>query len=113
MNNGYYIIMILCALISAVSQLLLKQSARKKHKSWLYEYLNCRVIISYSLFFAVLLANTYAYTKVEMKYGAVIDSLGYLFIMIFSWLILKEKITRRKLLGNLIIILGVIVYTMP
>ena len=42
---------------------LLKQSAGKKHKSWIYEYLNWRVITAYGIAFSVLLLNTYAYTK--------------------------------------------------
>ena len=41
-----------------------------------------------------------------MKYGAVIDSFAYVFVLLMSWLILKEKITKGKLIGNMIIIAG-------
>lgn len=97
---------------SAMSQILLKKSANKEHKSWIYEYLNWRVILAYFIFFSVLLVNTYAYTQVDMKYGAVIDAFTYVFVMILSWLILREKFTKWKLIGNLIIIAGVIIYTL-
>lgn len=97
---------------SAMSQILLKKSANKEHKSWIYEYLNWRVILAYFIFFSVLLVNTYAYTQVDMKYGAVIDAFTYVFVMILSWLILREKFTKWKLIGNLIIVAGVIIYTL-
>ena len=99
--------------LSAVSQILLKKSAQKVYKNPLFEYLNWRVITAYGIFFGVLLLNTYAYTQVDMKYGPVIDTFTYVFVLLLSWLILKEKITKGKLIGNLIIILGVVIYTLP
>ena len=59
--------MLICTVFSAVSQILLKQSANQKHESTLKEYLNWRVITAYLIFGSVLLANTYAYTQVDMK----------------------------------------------
>ena len=97
---------------TAISQILLKQSAQKTYKHPIYEYLNWRVIVAYGMFFGVLLLNTYAYSKVDLKYGPVIDSFAYVFILILSWLILKEKISKGKLIGNLIIIAGILIYTM-
>ena len=94
-------------------QILLKQSANQEHESTLKEYLNWRVITAYLIFGAVLLVNTYAYTQVELKYGPVLDTFTYVFVLILSWLVLKEKITRGKLIGNLLIVAGVLIYTMP
>lgn len=99
-------------LFTAVSQILLKQSADKTYRHPIFEYLNWRVILSYGIFAGVLLLNTYAYTKVDMKYGAVIDTFSYVFVMILSLLILKEKMTKRRLIGNLIIMTGVFIYTL-
>lgn len=96
---------------SAMSQVLLKKSANKTHKKAIYEYLNWRVIVAYFIFFAVLLVNTYAYTGADMKYGAVIDGFTYVFVMLLSWLILREKFTKWKLIGNLIIVAGILIYT--
>ena len=47
-----------------------------------------------------------------MKYGAVIDTFSYVFVMVLSYFILKEKFTKGQLIGNLIIITGVMVYTL-
>ena len=69
--------------------------------------------MAYGIFFGVLLVNTYAYTQVDMKYGAVIDTFSYVFVMVLSWLLLRERFTRRKVLGNLVIMVGVLIYTLP
>ena len=102
--NNYMWLLFIGTFFSAFSQLLLKQSANKTYKNPIFEYLNWRVILSYGIFAAVLFLNTYAYTKVDMKYGAVIDTFTYVFVMVLSYFILKEKFTKEKLIGNLIII---------
>jgi len=96
---------------TAISQVLLKQSANRTYSHPIFEYLNWRVILAYFLFFGVLLLNTYAYTQVDMKYGPVLDTFAYVFVLMLSYFVLKEKITKGKVIGNLIIIAGIIIYT--
>ena len=67
----------------------------------------------YLIFGSVLLLNTYAYTQVDLKYGPVLDTFTYVFVLLLSFGVLKEKVSKGKLIGNLIIILGVLVYTLP
>ncbi len=112
MNNPFLLLMFAMTLLSSVSQVLLKQSADAEHGSFLNEYLNWRVITAYGIFFLVLLVNTYAYTKVDLKYGSIIDSFTYIFVLLFSRFIFHEKITRKKLAGNLLILAGIIIYTL-
>ena len=97
---------------TAVSQILLKQSSNIKYENKIREYLNFRVILSYGMFFLILLLNTWCYTKVDMRYGPLIDTAAYVFVLLLSRLILKEKITKSKILGNLIIITGILIYTL-
>lgn len=108
----YLLLMFIGTFFSAVGQLLLKQSAGKKYKSTIFEYLNWRVITAYGISFSVLLLNTYAYTKVDMRFGAVIDTFTYVFVMLLSYFLLKERFNKGQLIGNLIIITGVVVYTL-
>lgn len=112
MNRTFFLIMLGGTFFSALSQILLKQSANKDYPTPLKEYLNWRVITAYGLFFGILLLNTWCYTQVDMRYGPVIDTAAYVFVLILSRVILKERITRGKIIGNLIIILGIIVYTL-
>ena len=97
---------------SAGSQVLLKQSAKMEHKSWIYEYLNWRVITAYAIAFAVLFLNTWAFTKIDMRFGSVIDTVTYVFVMLLSYFLLKEKFNKKQLIGNLVIIAGVLTYTL-
>ena len=113
MNKMYMLLMFVCTFFSAISQVLLKQSANRTYKHPVLEYLNWRVLVAYSIFFTVLIINTYAYTQVEMKYGPVIDAFTYVFVLLLSVGILKEKVSRGKMIGNIIIVLGIIIYTLP
>ena len=110
--NKYMLLMFLGTFFTAFSQLLLKQSAGKNYRHPIFEYLNWRVITAYGIFVGVLLLNTYAYTHVDMKYGAVIDTFSYVFVMLLSYFILKEKFTKVKLAGNLLIMTGIFIYTL-
>ena len=51
MNNLFTLLLLLSVFISAVSQILLKKSALEEHKSFIFEYLNFKVILAYFLFF--------------------------------------------------------------
>ncbi|MCF0132630.1 MAG: EamA family transporter [Blautia sp.] len=110
--NKYLILLFAGTFFSAFSQLLLKQSANKTYKKAIYEFLNWRVIVAYGIFAGVLLLNMFAFTKVDMKYGAVIDTFSYVFVMVLSYFVLKEKFTKGKLFGNLLIMTGVFIYTL-
>ena len=52
----------------------------------------------------------FAYKGLEYKNGPIIESLGYILVMVLSYYFFKEKITKRKLLGNLLILLGIVVF---
>lgn len=107
----FYLLVILGIFSSACSQILLKQSADKQHKSWLASMLNWRVILAYAIFFGSLLINITAMSKgVNLKDLPVLESLGYVFVPILSWIVLKEKIDRRMLLSMTLIIIGIIIF---
>ena len=109
-RNLAIIIILISSFIVAISQFILKISANKKHKNIILEYLNFRVIFGYGLFMVSLLLNVIAYQGIPYKLGPVIASTSYIFIMILSSLILKEKITKRKILGNALILIGIIIF---
>ena len=80
------------------------------NKNDLKEYLNVYVITGYILMVISTVLVVFGLKGVPYKNEPIIESLGYLFVMILSNIILKEKITRKKLIGNLLIFLGIIVY---
>lgn len=108
--SKYWLVLFLAVVISASSQMMLKQGASKKYDSIVREYLNPWVISGYALMILSTLCIIYAYRGVAYKNGAIIESLGYILIMILSRLLFQEKITKKKLAGNLIILMGVLVF---
>lgn len=98
--------------ISSVSQILLKKSAQVEYGSKIKEYLNPRVIFAYIIFFGATLCSVLAYTKIPLSFGPILESAGYIFVAILSRLFLKERITKKKLIGLSIIIIGIIIYSL-
>ena len=104
-------IMLISILISSVSQIMLKKSAQKKYPSKIKEYLNPMVIIAYGLFFGCTLITMYSFKVVPLGMAPVLESAGYIFVAVLSFIFLKEKLTKRQLLGMALIIIGIVVYS--
>ena len=113
MNINYFLMMAGGVFISSISQILLKKSALVNVDSMSFkaQYLNKLVVGGYALLFIAMLIPLYVYRFIELKYGAVIESLGYVFVMILSSLMLEEKITKKKLAGNVLIIIGIALFS--
>lgn len=99
-------------LISSFSQILLKQSANKKYNNKIKEYLNFKVIIAYMMFFSATLFSTIAFRVIPLSYGPVLESAGYIFVLILSYLILKERISKKKIQGIIVILIGILIFTL-
>ena len=110
MNTIYVLLMVSAAFLAAISQILLKKSAEKQHKTMAGEYLNPYVLSGYALLVLSLLMNMWSYQGVEYRCGPVINASSYIFVLVLGHLFLKEKITARKLWGNVLIIAGILVY---
>lgn len=107
----YILIFILSVCIATISQILLKKSANIERKSKIAEYMNKYVILSYGLLFISTLLTLYAYQKVELSTGLVLETLSYILIPILSYFILKEKIQKKQIKGIILIVLGILVYS--
>ena len=109
MMTTYVLIFISASLISAFSQILLKMAAKGSYKSWIYEYLNVKVISAYVIFFLATLLTVFCYKVVPLSLGAMLESSGYVFVTILGYVILKEKVSKQKLIGMALVIAGVII----
>lgn len=107
---SYYILYLISVTIAAFSQLLLKKSANRTHESLLKEYLNPYVIGGYGLLVMSMLLTIGAYRGLAYKNGPIIESLGYVLVMLLSGIFLKEKITARKIAGTALILVGILVF---
>lgn len=106
----YYVLYLVSVLVASLSQVILKKSAMIHYETRLKEYLNPYVIGAYFFFFGSSLLTTFAYRGVPLTIGPVLESTGYIYVGILGMLILKEKLSRRKIIGNLLIVGGILVY---
>ena len=107
---NYIIVFIIAVFMSSFAQILLKVSANKPVKSKLKEYLNIYVISAYLTSFIVILFTIYAYQKIDFRFTPMFDSLAYIFVPMLSFLIIKEKFNKTKLIGIVEIIIGIMVF---
>src|SRR5674476_525676 len=106
----YYALYLFSVLVASLSQVILKKSAMIHYKNPLREYLNPYVIAAYFFFFGSSLLTTLSYRGVPLTLGPVLESTGYIYIGILGVLILKEKLSRRKIIGNVLIVGGILIY---
>ena len=99
-------------IISAISQILLKKSANEGEKSLVKQYLNIRVISAYAMFFGATLLSIFAYKVIPLTLGAILGTLEYGLVAILGFLLLKEELKRRQIIGLFVIVAGIIVYSL-
>ena len=107
MYSGIYLIGVL---ISSFAQILLKKSADTKHESLIKEYLNFKTLFAYGVFFGATICSVLAYKYVPLSVGPILETTQYIFIAVLSYFFLKEKISKKKLIGLITIIIGVLIY---
>ena len=107
MNSGVLIYLI-TPLLSAISQLILKKAADNPKFTGIRAYLNFPVIFAYGLFFGCMLLNVIALRTLDLTIASVLEASGYIYVMALSWLFLKEKVTPRRLIGNIVIVVGIV-----
>ena len=107
----YSLLLIFGVLISTVSQVLLKKSAPKEHKGIIREYLNPYVIGAYSLFVIATFITIYAFKGIPLSYGPILEGTGYFFITIFGIIFFKERLNTKKIIGIILILSGIVIYS--
>ncbi|MCL1829964.1 MAG: multidrug ABC transporter [Oscillospiraceae bacterium] len=104
----HILILFLSVIIASFSQLLLKKEASLNHTTLLAQYLNLRVITAYVLLVVSTICSVMAFRVIPLTASPLAEAFGTITTLILSVTVLKEKITKRKLLGIGIVILGII-----
>lgn len=103
-------ILVIALLISSFSQILLKKSAQKTYSSIIREYVNFYVICGYGMMFLSMFLTIFSYSGLDFTNVQIVEALGYVVVLILSYFFFKEKITKKKLVGMIFILGGIIVY---
>ena len=110
MNNIYMLIALGSVTIASFSQVLLKMGAGKVYTSKIREYLNFFVITGYGMLFLSMVLTVVAYSHLSYLSVPVVEAVGYVLVPVLSYFIFKEKLSKRKILGIVFILAGIIVY---
>lgn len=106
-----YLFVIMGMFACSCSQILLKNSANKKHSSFIASMLNWRVILAYVIFFGSMLINVTAMSHgLNLKELPILEASSYLFVPLLSYLFLKEKIGLRELGAMFLVFFGILVF---
>lgn len=98
--------------VSSISQIMLKLSSKKQYNSRIEEYVNPLVITAYALFFGCTFLTMYALKVVPLSMAAILETSGYIFVTVLSRIFLQEQISRQKLMGLMVIVTGLVIYSL-
>ena len=99
----------LAALLTSISHILLKLSLNQTKSE--YKFISRNVFLAGLMFILVTLISITGYKYIALKYGIILSNLSYIFVVLFSNIILKEKISSRVIVGSILIISGIIVFS--
>ncbi len=112
---AYYILLaVFIQFLVAYGQYHLKVGAGKLDlkKNLAFNIRNWNLAIAIILFLIVPVLSVITMRFMEFSIFYSFTALNYLFIMFFSWKILKEKFDRLRVLGNVLVIIGVIIFNL-
>lgn len=110
MNKVFLLIALSSVTIASFSQVLLKMGAGKSYPSKIREYLNFYVITGYGMLFISMVLTIVAYSHLSYLSVPVVEAVGYVLVPVLSYFIFKEKLSKRKVLGIVFILAGIVVY---
>ncbi len=98
----------IASIIGSFGALFLKTGTAKLNRGLRYLFLNGRLALGVALFVASSLAYVVGLRHGELSVLYPLVSLGYIWALLWAALFLKEPITRNKVYGLLLIVLGIV-----
>ena len=107
----YYLFAMLAIVLTGVSQTLLKLGARNA-KTALGVYLNPATLTGYFVLLIVTICGVFALQGLDLKLFYALASLNYVIVVILSGIVLKEGLSRNKVVAVCLIVVGVVVFNL-
>lgn len=98
--------------LTGSSQVLLKVGANKAKKKFIMAFINPYAFIAYCLYVLTTLLTVYALKDIPLNLFYASTSLKFILILVFSKLMLQEKVNSNKVFAVLLIFIGVMVFNM-
>ena len=112
---AYYILLaVFIQFLVAYGQYHLKVGARRLDlkRDLAFNIKNWNLVFAIILFLTTTVLSIVTMRFMEFSIFYSFTALNYLFIMFLSWKILKEKFDRLRILGNILVIIGVIIFNL-
>lgn len=106
----YFIILIFMTLCGAVASLFLKRASGTE--GVLKMFLNINLYVGAGLYLISAVLNVYILRYLDYSVVLPLTSITYIWTMVLSYMILKEKITVKKMMGVACILIGAILVSM-
>jgi multidrug transporter EmrE-like cation transporter len=106
-------LVLLAVLLTGISQVLMKIGSThqgKRKDSVLAAYLNLHTLCAYGLLLLVTVISVIALKDVPLKVFYTIASLGFVGVLFFSVVFLRERLTLIKMGATALIIAGVMLF---
>ncbi len=98
--------------MAATAQTILKYAASRQYANWWQGYINPYVMCAYSLLFCSMLLSVWTYRVLPLSLGAVLVATVYFYAALFGRVFFGERLTRRKVMGLVLIAGGIGVYAL-
>jgi len=110
----YIFLAVFVQLLVALAQLNLKIGSTRVslNRPFISNLKNKHLLVSIFLFLLVPVLSIVIMRVIDFSVFYSFTALNYFFIMLFSWKILKEDIDRFRVIGNLLVIIGVVVFNL-
>jgi drug/metabolite transporter (DMT)-like permease len=107
-----YLLTLIVVIFTSIGHLLLKMAATISSKTGGRIYTHPLSILGYAIFAFVAFLSIYAMKGLDMKVFFALNSLTYICIPILGFLVLRESFTRNKIIGIVIISVGVLLFNL-
>lgn len=107
-----YFLYVISGMLAAVSQVLLKLSTKQEYKSFIKQYFNVKVFCGYGMLFCSMLLNMFAMRYMAYKFAPILSTISYIFILVFSVLLLKERVSKKQYIGIAMIFVGILLFSL-
>ena len=110
MQSKFVLLILMMTVFGSVASLFLKRAAVSANIIAMLK--NYNLYFGGFLYLAAALLNVYVLRFMEYSVVLPLTSITYIWTMIFSYFVLKEKITSHKIVGVCLIVIGAVVLVM-
>lgn len=106
----YYFILVVMAFLGSLASLFLKKASSTENICKIFS--NKNLYLGGVLYFVSALLNIYILKYLDYSIVLPLTSITYIWTMALSYIILREKISHKKIIGVVLILVGAVIVSM-